>query len=54
MWERVYCWVLIVLGFAGGAVSTYTALWNIVSADFQVPCYLQGENDQMEVQMSAH
>jgi len=42
LWERIYCWVLIVVGFAGGVVSTYIAIKNIVSSDggFGSPCYL--------------
>merc|ERR1712062_544783 len=43
-WERVYCWVLIVVGFLGGAAATYISLQNIVSSNFQMPCYLQSGN----------
>merc|ERR1712168_286224 len=25
VWERVYCWVLIIIGLAGGCCATYTA-----------------------------
>ncbi len=41
MYERVYCWLLIILGIAGGVMATYTAVTNIVSVEFQTPCYLQ-------------
>jgi len=43
LWERIYCWVLIVVGFAGGAVSTYVAIKNIVYDDSGIElgqCYL--------------
>ena len=40
-WERIYCWLLIALGLIGGASATYTALKNVISTDFQTPCYLQ-------------
>ena len=43
-WERVYCWILIVVGFLGGAAATYISLQNIVSSNFQMPCYLQSGN----------
>ncbi len=54
VWERVYCWVLIVLGFAGGSVATYTALKNILVADFQVPCYVQDSANQTISAMGGH
>lgn len=44
LWERIYCWVLIVLGLLGGAAATYISIHNIVSTDFQMPCYLQSGN----------
>jgi len=40
LWERIYCWVLIVVGVAGGGCATYTAIVNIFSSDMSVPCYL--------------
>merc|ERR1711894_828229 len=43
-WERIYCWVLIVVGFLGGAAATYISVKNIVSTSFQMPCYLQSGN----------
>merc|ERR1719348_877189 len=49
MWERVYCWVLILVGVAGGACATYTALNNIFSASLAVPCYLMAENSTISV-----
>jgi len=45
MWERVYCWALIVIGVLGGASATYTSVMNIVSTEMQVPCYLQSGGD---------
>ena len=44
LWERIYCWVLIVIGLLGGAAATYISVVNIVSADFQQPCYIGGGN----------
>jgi hypothetical protein len=44
MWERIYCWILMIVGFAGGATATYISLKNIVSSDLQIPCYLQSGN----------
>jgi len=38
--ERIYCWVLIVLGIAGGVLATYMALNNIFNASMVSPCYL--------------
>ena len=40
VWERVYCWVLIALGIAGGVLATYMALNNIFAAAMVSPCYL--------------
>ena len=41
LYERVYCWFLIVLGIAGTCLSTYTAVTNIVDTKFETPCYLR-------------
>jgi hypothetical protein len=41
VYERVYCWFLIIVGIGGGVLATVTAVMNIVSVDFQMPCYLQ-------------
>lgn len=40
MYERVYCWLLILLGVAGGACATYNACRDIFATSFSVPCYL--------------
>ena len=40
VWERIYCWVLIALGIAGGVLATYMALNNIFAAAMVSPCYL--------------
>jgi len=40
MWERVYCWVLIVIGIAGGVCATVNAFKDIISAEFASPCYI--------------
>jgi vesicular inhibitory amino acid transporter len=47
LWERVYCWILIILGIAGGICATITAIINIFYSTFQVPCYLM-DSHQME------
>merc|ERR1712079_473177 len=39
-WERVYCWLLIVIGFAGGCLATVQALLNIFNTSMTEPCYL--------------
>lgn len=45
LWERSYCWVLIVVGLAGGCLATYMALNNIFSSSMSVPCYLMKAED---------
>ena len=40
LWERVYCWVLIVIGVLGGCVATAFALMNIINSEFCPPCYV--------------
>jgi len=56
LWERIYCWALIVLGIAGGCCATYTAIRNIYvnifTDSFSVPCYLMG--DTTNVTISGH
>jgi len=49
MWERIYCWVLIVVGLAGGICATYIALTNIFTSSMSVPCYLMSPNATLEV-----
>ena len=44
VWERVYCWFLIVLGVAGGCCATYFAVMSILSSEMSVPCYIQPVN----------
>ena len=44
MWERVYCWFLILLGVAGGLCATVNAVKNIVSSELSVPCYVEAVN----------
>ena len=53
-WERVYCWALIILGLLGGIVATVTAVKNIVSTDFQMPCYLQEHSANETIVLSGH
>ena len=52
VWERVYCWVLIALGIAGGVLATYMALNNIFAAAMTTPCYLQDMSVAMNVTAS--
>jgi len=40
MWERIYCWILIVIGVMGGALATYQATMNIVGSSMTMPCYI--------------
>lgn len=40
MWERIYCWFLIIVGAAGGCLATYNAILSIVDSDFSTPCYI--------------
>ena len=48
LWERAYCWVLILVGVSGGGCSTATAVINIVTSQLSRPCYLsQQENITM-------
>ena len=44
VWERVYCWFLILLGVAGGLCATVNAVKNIVSSELSVPCYVEAVN----------
>jgi hypothetical protein len=42
MFERIYCWFLIIVGIIGGTSATITAIKNIVQgASFDAPCYVQ-------------
>eukprot|EP00088_Acartia_fossae_P052523 TRINITY_DN5935_c0_g1_i1.p1 TRINITY_DN5935_c0_g1~~TRINITY_DN5935_c0_g1_i1.p1 ORF type:complete len:461 (-),score=123.08 TRINITY_DN5935_c0_g1_i1:31-1413(-) len=40
LWERIYCWALILIGVAGGCVATYSAIVSIADAEFSQPCYI--------------
>ena len=53
VWERIYCWVLIALGIAGGVLATYMALNNIFAAAMTTPCYLQDMNDMNATEVSS-
>lgn len=54
MWERVYCWVLIVIGVAGGCCATAVALMNIIGAELAKPCYMMGAGDSVPVHTGGH
>ena len=54
LWERIYCWVLIVVGLVGGASATYTAINNVFGASFSLPCYVKPFIDGAgEIEVSA-
>jgi len=40
IWERIYCWILIVIGLAGGVCATIIAFNNIFNSSLAEPCYL--------------
>ena len=40
VYERILCWLLILLGVVGGVCATYTAIDNVVSSNFESPCYV--------------
>jgi len=51
LWERIYCWVLMIIGFAGGCCATYTALNNIFSSFSSTPCYLMAGNSSEPISL---
>ena len=53
-WERVYCWILIVIGVAGGICATTVAMMNIFSAEFSKPCYLMAAGENVTVAAGGH
>ena len=53
-WERVYCWLLIVLGIAGGCLATVQALLNIFSASMSAPCYLMDDPSNITIAGGGH
>jgi len=53
-WERLYCWVLILIGFAGGCFATYTAVRNIFSSSLSVPCYLMEDTANVTISAGGH
>jgi len=44
VWERVYCWTLIVIGVAGGCIATFIAAKNILTSEMLAPCYIAPVN----------
>jgi len=52
LWERIYCWVLIVIGIAGGACATYNAFRDIIASSLSVPCYLMSANSNVTISAS--
>ena len=53
LWERVYCWILIVVGLVGGASATYTAITNVFGASFSLPCYVKPFIEGATIEVSA-
>ena len=47
LWERIYCWVLMIVGLLGGIASTCIAVYNLTSAQFSVPCWVPGASANM-------
>jgi len=54
VWERVYCWVLIIIGLAGGCCATYTACKNIFTSSLSVPCYLMDDSSNVTISTAGH
>merc|ERR1712106_528304 len=54
LWERIYCWTLIIIGLAGGCCATYTAVRNIFSSSMSVPCYLMGDTTNVTISAGGH
>merc|ERR1711862_39262 len=54
LWERIYCWALILIGIAGGACATVTAVRNIFSSSLSVPCYLMGDTTNVTISAGGH
>ena len=44
VWERIYCWALIVIGVAGGCCATVIAVKNIITSEMLAPCYISPVN----------
>jgi vesicular inhibitory amino acid transporter len=52
LWERIYCWALIVVGIAGGVLATYIALNNIFTASMTEPCYIMDLSTNITISAS--
>jgi len=52
LWEKIYCWLLIILGIAGGACATYNAVRDIVGTSLSVPCYLMSSDSNITISVS--
>jgi vesicular inhibitory amino acid transporter len=52
LWERIYCWVLIVIGILGGACATYNAMSDIIATSLSVPCYLMSADSNITISSS--
>ena len=53
LWERAYCWILIIVGLIGGASATYTAVTNVFGASFSLPCYVKPFVEGYTIEVSA-
>ena len=54
LWERIYCYLLIVIGLAGGCIATVIAFNNIFNSSMSVPCYVMVNNNNFTVGVGAH
>jgi len=54
IWERIYCWALIIIGVAGGVCATVIAVNNIFSSSLSVPCYLMGDTTNVTIAAGGH
>lgn len=46
LYDRLYCWFIIIVGAAGGIVSTVYAVISIVDTNFVEPCYVSAFRDK--------
>merc|ERR1711892_819034 len=54
LWERIYCWALIIIGVAGGVCATVIVVNNIFSSSLSVPCYLMGDTTNVTIAAGGH
>jgi len=54
LWERIYCWGLILIGIAGGVCATVIAVNNIFSSSLSVPCYMMADSTNVTIAAGGH